>query len=106
MYDVLSLVFLFSKFTKYVYTLSFLAHLKSDEYIFTLNKYFSSNNLAVGYVLFIITSFEDRDMADEEQLLGEDDSFDNDALLNGQDDLDGNDILNGENGGPKSAEVS
>lgn len=45
-------------------------------------------------------------MADEEQLLGEDDSFDNDALLNGQDDLDGNDILNGENGGPKSAEVS
>lgn len=48
--------------------------------------------------------FEDRDMADEEQLLGEDDSFDNDALLNGQDDLDGNDILNGENGGPKSAE--
>ena len=44
-------------------------------------------------------------MADEEQLLGEDDSFDNDALLNGQDDLDGNDLLNGENGEPKSAEV-
>ena len=45
-------------------------------------------------------------MADEEQLLGEDDSFDQDALLNGQDDLDGNDLLNGENGEPKSAEVS
>lgn len=44
-------------------------------------------------------------MADEEQLLGEDDSFDNDAILNGQDDLDSNDLLNGENGEPKSAEV-
>lgn len=45
-------------------------------------------------------------MADEEQLLGEDDSFEHDALLNGQDDLDGNDLLNGENGEPKSAEVN
>jgi hypothetical protein len=44
-------------------------------------------------------------MADEEQLLGEDDSFDNDTLLNGQDDLDSTDLLNGENGEPKSAEV-
>lgn len=53
----------------------------------------------------------DRDMADEEQLLGDDDAFDGDAfdgdaLLNGQDDLDGGDVLNGENGEPKSAEVN
>lgn len=45
-------------------------------------------------------------MADEEQLLGEDDAFDNENLLNGQDDLDGSDILNGADGEPKSAEVS
>lgn len=49
--------------------------------------------------------FEDRDMmADEEQLLGEDDAFDGDNILNGQDDLDANDILNSADGEPKSAE--
>lgn len=44
-------------------------------------------------------------MADEEQLLGEDDAFDGDNILNGQEDLDANDILNGADGEPKSAEV-
>ncbi|KAK7591073.1 hypothetical protein V9T40_002686 [Parthenolecanium corni] len=40
-------------------------------------------------------------MADEEQLLGDDDAYDNEALMNGQEDIDNGDILNGENGEPK-----
>lgn len=48
----------------------------------------------------------DRDMADEEQLLGDDDAYDNEALMNGQEDIDNGDILNGENGEPKVSRKS
>lgn len=47
----------------------------------------------------------DRDMmADEEELLREEEGLDGENFLNGQDDIDG-DILNGADGEPKSAEV-
>lgn len=45
-------------------------------------------------------------MADEEQLLGDDDAYDNEALMNGQEDIDNGDILNGENGEPKVSRKS
>lgn len=53
------------------------------------------------WFIFSYIYWADRDMADEEQLLGDDEAYDNEALMNGQDDIDNGDILNGENGEPK-----